>query len=64
MYELGAGKENIIVKVAGGSQRLDDNRTFKFGKRNDIMPRKISWQNGVLIEAEAAVVSASVVVDR
>lgn len=43
MYELGAGKENIIVKVAGGSQRLDDNRTFKFGKRNDIMRSERSF---------------------
>lgn len=51
-YELGAGKKNLIVKIAGGSQLLDDNGTFNIGKRNYIMLRKIFWKNGVLIEAE------------
>lgn len=51
-YALGAGKKNIIVKVAGGSQLLDDNGTFNIGKRNYIMLRKIFWKNGILIEAE------------
>ena len=51
-YELGAGKRNLIVKIAGGSQLLDDNGTFNIGKRNYIMLRKILWKNGVLIEAE------------
>ena len=51
-YELGAGKKNIIVKIAGGSSLLDDNGTFNIGKRNYIMLRKIFWKNGVLIGAE------------
>jgi chemotaxis protein CheD len=51
-YDLGAGKKNIIVKIAGGSSLLDDNGTFNIGKRNYIMLRKIFWKNGVLIEAE------------
>lgn len=51
-YELGAGKKNMIVKVAGGSQLLDDNGTFNIGKRNYIMLRKLSRKNGILIEAE------------
>ena len=51
-YELGASKKNIVVKVAGGSQLLDDNGTFNIGKRNYVMLRKIFWKNGVLIEAE------------
>ncbi len=51
-YELGATKQNIIVKVAGGSQLLDDNGTFNIGKRNYIMLRKLFWKNGVMIEAE------------
>lgn len=51
-YELGAGKKNLIVKIAGGSSLLDDNGTFNIGKRNYIMLRKIFWKNGVLIEAE------------
>jgi len=51
-YDLGAGKKNLIVKIAGGSSLLDDNGTFNIGKRNYIMLRKIFWKNGVLIEAE------------
>jgi chemotaxis protein CheD len=51
-YELGAAKKNIIVKVAGGSQLLDDNGTFNIGKRNYVMLRKIFWKNGVLIDSE------------
>ncbi len=51
-YKLGAGKKNLVVKIAGGSQLLDDNGTFNIGKRNYIMLRKIFWKNGILIEAE------------
>ena len=51
-FELGALKQRLIVKIAGGSQLLDDNGTFNIGKRNYIMLRKIFWKNGVLIDAE------------
>lgn len=51
-YALGAVKQRMIVKVAGGSSLLDDNGTFNIGKRNYIMLRKIFWKNGILIENE------------
>ncbi len=51
-YALGAAKKRIKVKVAGGSQLLDDNGTFNIGKRNYVMLRKIFWKNGILIEGE------------
>lgn len=51
-YELGAQKKRMQVRVAGGSQLLDDNGTFNIGKRNYVMLRKLFWKNGVLIEAE------------
>jgi len=51
-YELGAVKQRIIVKVAGGSSLLDDNGTFNIGKRNYIILRKIFWKNGILIDSE------------
>lgn len=51
-YELGAVKNNLIVKVAGGSQLLDDNGVFNIGKRNYVMLRKIFWKNGILIDSE------------
>lgn len=51
-YELGAVKSRLVVKVAGGSQLLDDNGTFNIGKRNYLALRKIFWKNGVMIAAE------------
>ncbi len=51
-YELGAQKKRMVVKVAGGSNLLDDNGTFNIGKRNYVMLRKIFWKNGILIDAE------------
>lgn len=51
-YKLGADKKRLIVKVAGGSQLLDDNGVFNIGKRNHVMLRKIFWKNGVLIDRE------------
>ena len=51
-YELGAVKKRMIVKVAGGSQLLDDKGTFNIGKRNYVMVRKLFWKNGILIDGE------------
>lgn len=51
-YELGAKKRRLVIKVAGGSQLLDDNGTFNIGKRNYLALRKIFWKNGVMIDSE------------
>jgi len=51
-YRFGAAKNRIIVKVAGGSQILDDSGFFNIGKRNYMALRKILWKNNVLIQAE------------
>ena len=51
-YELGAVKNRLVVKIAGGSQLLDNNGTFNIGKRNYLALRKIFWKNGVMIQAE------------
>ena len=51
-YEQGATKNRLVVKVAGGSQLLDDNGTFNIGKRNYLALRKIFWKNGVMIDGE------------
>jgi len=51
-YELGAKKQRLQVKVAGGSQILDDNGYFNIGKRNYAALRKLFWRNGVMIESE------------
>lgn len=51
-YELGASKKNMVVKVAGGSQLLDENGAFNIGKRNYLALRKLFWKNGVMIDSE------------
>jgi chemotaxis protein CheD len=51
-YQLGATKKNTIVKVAGGSQIMDENGVFNIGKRNYLAMRKLFWRNNVLIAAE------------
>lgn len=51
-YGLGASKKRMVVKVAGGSQLLDDKGTFNIGKRNYVTLRKIFWKNGILIDSE------------
>lgn len=51
-YRLGAAKKNLVVKVVGGAQILDENGLFNIGKRNYLALRKIFWKNNVLIKAE------------
>ncbi len=51
-FRQGAAKNRIIVKVAGGSQILDDSGFFNIGKRNYLALRKILWRNNILIKAE------------
>jgi chemotaxis protein CheD len=51
-YELGAVKDRLIVKVAGGAQLLDDRGKFNIGRRNYIMLRKLFRKNEILIDGE------------
>jgi len=52
-YRLGARKERIVVKVAGGahSGATEDADQFQIGKRNFLMLRKLLWKNNVLLHA-------------
>lgn len=52
-YRLGARKERIVVKVAGGahSGATEDADQFQIGKRNLLMLRKLLWKNNVLLHA-------------
>jgi len=51
-YRFGAAKNRLIVKIAGGSQIMDDSGFFNIGKRNYNALRKILWKNNVMIKAE------------
>ena len=53
-YRLGARKERMTVKVAGGAQAVGVPAApdcFEVGKRNFLMLRKLFWKNGVLMDA-------------
>jgi chemotaxis protein CheD len=52
-YKLGAKKERLIVKVAGGASTNSDidEDFFKIGQRNFVLLRKVLWKNGVLLKA-------------
>jgi len=52
-YRLGARKERMTVKVAGGARAAapEVQDSFEVGKRNFLMLRKLFWKNGVLIDA-------------
>ncbi|MBN2008492.1 chemotaxis protein CheD [candidate division KSB1 bacterium] len=52
-YKLGAKKERLVVKVAGGASTNSeiDEDFFKIGKRNFVLLRKVLWKNGVLLKA-------------
>ena len=53
-YRLGARKERMIVKVAGGAHAgtTDAEDHFQIGKRNLVALRRLLWKNGVLIQAQ------------
>jgi chemotaxis protein CheD len=51
-YQLGAKKQNLIVKAVGGAQILDEKGIFNIGKRNYIAMRNIFWRNNVMLAAE------------
>lgn len=53
-YRMGARKERIVLKVAGGASTVPEGSpdSFQIGKRNLVALRKILWRNGVLIHGE------------
>jgi chemotaxis protein CheD len=53
-YKLGARKERMVVKVAGGAFAGADANAdqFQIGKRNFLALRKLLWKNGVLLHAQ------------
>ncbi|NCD33577.1 MAG: chemotaxis protein CheD [Spartobacteria bacterium] len=52
IFALGARKNSLIIKVAGGSQVLDKQGMFRIGERNYTVFRKVLWKNGLLTAAE------------
>ncbi|MEW6411921.1 MAG: chemotaxis protein CheD [Candidatus Zixiibacteriota bacterium] len=52
VFDLGAVKDRLIVKAAGGSSLMDQKKIFNIGERNYLILRKILWKNNILIKSE------------
>lgn len=52
LFNMGAQRKRITVKVAGGAQILDDQKTFNIGERNYTVLRKLLWKNNLMITSE------------
>jgi chemotaxis protein CheD len=52
MHRLGASREQLRVKIAGGAEMLNDAKLFGIGRRNHAAIRKILWQRGLLMDGE------------
>jgi chemotaxis protein CheD len=48
-YNLGGDRSRAIIRVAGGAQFLDDQRTFNIGERNIRAFEEIIARNGLVI---------------
>jgi chemotaxis protein CheD len=52
MFDMGSGRKDLVVKVAGAASLLDEKGIFKIGERNYAVLRKVLWKNNLLISAE------------
>jgi len=51
VFNLGGERNRVIVKVAGGAQFLDDQRTFNIGARNLQAFEDIMARNGLAVQS-------------
>ncbi len=49
---IGANKNRLQAKIAGGAAMNDGPKGFDIGKRNHLAIRKLLWKNGIFIKAE------------
>jgi chemotaxis protein CheD len=52
LYELGADRARLVLKVAGGAQFLDPDGVFNIGERNQAALAELLRRNGFSIQAE------------
>jgi len=53
VYQRGAQKNRLTVRIAGGAQTLSGHELFQIGKRNHLAARKLLWKAGLLVSGEA-----------
>lgn len=51
-FDMGGEKKNMVLKVAGCGNMMDEDGRFNIGQRNHTVLRKILWKNNLLIKAE------------
>lgn len=52
MYALGADRKRVIAKIAGCAQSVSADSSFRVGKRNLAVARRVLWKNDIMIKAE------------
>ncbi len=52
LFNRGATRKNLIIKVAGCSSLLDEKGLFKIGERNYTVAKKVLWKNNLLVTTE------------
>ena len=50
--KLGGERKTTIIKIAGGSNIMDENKTFDIGKRNAIAVKRFLWKQGLGVMKE------------
>lgn len=49
---LGGNRKSTVIKIAGGSSIMDENKTFDIGKRNAIAVKRFLWKQGLGVMKE------------
>ena len=52
MYELGASKQNMLVRVIGAAEVMGDKQLFGIGRRNYLVLKKMFLKNAISIANE------------
>jgi len=52
LFNMGASKKNVVVKMAGGANVLSDGQFFDIGRRNVLMAKRLLWKNSIMIRGE------------
>ena len=52
LFEKGARRESLVIKVAGAGSPLKECGGMRIGERNHATLKKVLWKNSLLVEAE------------
>lgn len=63
--KFGGDRKTTVIKIAGGSSIMDENKTFDIGKRNAIAVKRFLWKQGlgVMKEDIGGAISRTVSID-